>query len=77
MPKESYVRWFENIRLKDIPEVGGKTASLGELYACSRRTAVGSPTALRSLPVPIARRSRPPGRSTNCAGFSPISITTM
>jgi pyruvate, water dikinase len=33
MPKESYVRWFENIRLKDIPEVGGKTASLGELSA--------------------------------------------
>ena len=32
MPKEAYVRWFENIRLKDIPEVGGKTASLGELY---------------------------------------------
>ena len=33
MTKESYVRWFENIRLKDISEVGGKTASLGELYA--------------------------------------------
>src|SRR6266700_3431237 len=33
MPKESYVRWFENIRLKDVPEVGGKTASLGELSA--------------------------------------------
>jgi len=33
MPKESHVRWFENIRLKDIPAVGGKTASLGELYA--------------------------------------------
>src|SRR5437667_4395747 len=33
MPKESHVRWFENIRLKDIPAVGGKTALLGELYA--------------------------------------------
>ena len=33
MSKESHVRWFENIRLKDIPEVGGKTASLGELFA--------------------------------------------
>jgi pyruvate phosphate dikinase-like enzyme len=30
---ESHVCWFENIRLKDIPEVGGKTASLGELSA--------------------------------------------
>jgi pyruvate,water dikinase len=28
-----YVRWFEDIKLKDVPEVGGKTASLGELYA--------------------------------------------
>jgi hypothetical protein len=33
MPRVSYIRWFENIRLKDIPEVGSKTASLGELYA--------------------------------------------
>jgi len=31
--KDRYVRWFEDIRLKDVPEVGGKTASLGELYA--------------------------------------------
>jgi pyruvate, water dikinase len=31
--KHRYVRWFENIRLKDVPEVGGKTASLGELHA--------------------------------------------
>jgi pyruvate,water dikinase len=29
------VRWFENIRLRDVPLVGGKTASLGELYALS------------------------------------------
>jgi Pyruvate phosphate dikinase, AMP/ATP-binding domain len=28
-----YVRWFEEIRLKDVPEVDGKTASLGELHA--------------------------------------------
>jgi len=33
MPTQSYVRWFSNIRLSDVPEVGGKTASLGELYA--------------------------------------------
>jgi pyruvate,water dikinase len=28
----SYVRWFENVGLDDIAEVGGKNASLGELY---------------------------------------------
>jgi pyruvate,water dikinase len=33
MSKGSYVHSFENIRLKDIPEVGGKNASLGELHA--------------------------------------------
>ncbi|WP_454633207.1 phosphoenolpyruvate synthase [Bradyrhizobium cenepequi] len=28
-----YVRWFRDIRLDDVPLVGGKTASLGELYS--------------------------------------------
>ncbi len=28
----SYIRWFETIRLEDVPLVGGKNASLGELY---------------------------------------------
>ncbi len=28
-----YVRWFKDIRLEDVPQVGGKTASLGELYS--------------------------------------------
>ena len=27
-----YIRWFQEISLKDIPTVGGKTASLGEMY---------------------------------------------
>jgi pyruvate,water dikinase len=27
-----YIRWFGDIRLEDVPLVGGKTASLGELY---------------------------------------------
>jgi pyruvate, water dikinase len=29
---QSYIRWFQNISLKDIEEVGGKNASLGELH---------------------------------------------
>jgi pyruvate,water dikinase len=33
MAGPAYVRWFEDIRLTDVPEVGGKTASLGELRA--------------------------------------------
>ena len=27
-----YIAWFRDIRLKDLPRVGGKNASLGELY---------------------------------------------
>src|SRR5271157_822449 len=33
MSARSCVRWFDDVRLKDVPEVGGKTASLGELYS--------------------------------------------
>ena len=33
MPESSYVRWFGDIRLDDVALVGGKTASLGELYS--------------------------------------------
>lgn len=29
----SYIRWFRDIRLADVALVGGKTASLGELYS--------------------------------------------
>ena len=29
---ESFIRWFEQIGLEDVPLVGGKTASLGEMY---------------------------------------------
>jgi len=31
-PFSSNIRWFETIRLEDVPLVGGKNASLGELY---------------------------------------------
>lgn len=30
--RSSYIRWFKDIRLGDIPIVGGKNASLGEMY---------------------------------------------
>ena len=30
---ESYICWFKDIRAKDVARVGGKTASLGELYS--------------------------------------------
>jgi pyruvate,water dikinase len=33
MATQSFIRWFKDIRLSDVAEVGGKNASLGELYA--------------------------------------------
>ncbi|MCF8470738.1 MAG: phosphoenolpyruvate synthase [Parvibaculum sp.] len=32
MADQTYVRWFKDIHLADVPSVGGKTSSLGELY---------------------------------------------
>ena len=33
MHKNAHIRWFRDIRLDDVGLVGGKTASLGELYS--------------------------------------------
>ena len=33
MPSQIYTRWFRDIRLGDVAGVGGKNASLGELYS--------------------------------------------
>ncbi len=33
MPPSGYIRWFGDIRLEDVGLVGGKNASLGELYS--------------------------------------------
>ena len=27
-----YIKWFKEIGIEDVPEVGGKNASLGEMY---------------------------------------------
>ena len=32
MATSKYIRWFEEISIDDIPLVGGKNASLGEMY---------------------------------------------
>ena len=41
----SYIRWFETILLEDVPFVGGKNASLGELYRELTQLASRFPTA--------------------------------
>lgn len=38
-----YIRWFEDIRNADVPLVGGKNASLGEMYSELAATGVKIP----------------------------------
>ncbi len=33
MQSKKFIRWFRELKLKDIPVVGGKNASLGEMYS--------------------------------------------
>ena len=39
----SYIKWFDNIGLKDINQVGGKNASLGEMISNFSSLAVKIP----------------------------------
>ena len=41
--EQNYLRWFRDIRLADVPLVGGKNASLGELYAVLAEEGVNVP----------------------------------
>jgi pyruvate,water dikinase len=43
MSMNDYVRWFSDIRLGDVPLVGGKNASLGELYSTLSKQGVRVP----------------------------------
>jgi pyruvate,water dikinase len=43
MTKPAYVRWFKDIGLNDVGMVGGKTASLGELYSALSSQGISVP----------------------------------
>ncbi|RTE94324.1 phosphoenolpyruvate synthase [Bradyrhizobium sp. LVM 105] len=43
MSRNPYVRWFKDIGLHDVGMVGGKTASLGELYSTMSRRGISVP----------------------------------
>ena len=40
MPTSNYIRWFSDIRLDDVGLVGGKNASLGQMYAALSKEGV-------------------------------------
>ena len=35
-----YILWFKELRIADVPQVGGKNASLGEMYQALRTMGV-------------------------------------
>ncbi len=43
MKKNSFIIWFKDLRIKDVPLVGGKNASLGEMYSQLTRAGVRVP----------------------------------
>jgi len=44
---ENYNRWFEELGIADVPLVGGKKASLGEMYLCNLDDSILSTRARR------------------------------
>ena len=38
-----YIRWFEKLRSKDVPLVGGKNASLGEMIMTLKKKGIWVP----------------------------------
>ncbi|MGZ3787898.1 MAG: phosphoenolpyruvate synthase [Bacteriovorax sp.] len=39
----AFIKWFEEISMRDLPEVGGKTASLGEMYGSLDKMGISVP----------------------------------
>jgi phosphoenolpyruvate synthase/pyruvate phosphate dikinase len=78
MTEPLYVRWFNNIRLKDLAEVGGKNTSSGELHALLAADGDRVPDGflLTARAYREALDGTGPGKS--CVASSPIStITTL
>ena len=54
MSTAKYIRWFTEIRNEDVASVGGKNASLGEMYQDLTKVGVKIPTGLPSPPMLLA-----------------------
>jgi len=42
--EEVFIKWFEDLRIKDVPSVGGKNASLGEMISGLKEKGVNVPS---------------------------------
>ncbi len=70
MPNDDYVRWFSDVRLSDVPLVGGKNASLGELYSALSNVGVRVPNGFALTAKLIATRSLPQRLGSLCTNCS-------
>ena len=72
VPGKRYVRWFSDVRLTDIAEVGGKNASSGELSAmlAADRGKVPEGFALTARAGVHVDQRRAIGRCLALAGFA-------
>ncbi len=43
MASRTYIRWFSDLKMHDVPLVGGKTASLGEMYTALTQKGLNIP----------------------------------
>src|SRR5258708_37385476 len=43
MSKNTYVLWFNSLSMKDVPLVGGKNASLGEMFSALKKEKIDVP----------------------------------
>ena len=43
MPPKKFIRFFKDLTIKDVPQVGGKNASLGEMYSRLSRSGIKVP----------------------------------
>ena len=64
---ESQVLWFEEIGMGDVPRVGGKNASLGELIQSLKTQGVRVPDGFATTPPPTGRSSTRTGSRRPCA----------
>ncbi len=46
--EKAFIKWFEEIKIEDVPIVGGKNASLGEMYSSLREQKVPVPNGFAS-----------------------------
>ena len=63
--KAKYIRWFEEIGIENVPLVGGKNASLGEMYVS---------LALKELKFPMDLRLPPRRDNLHISATSHVGI---